>query len=75
MDGSNARAVFGLSARGHSLNGWPFRMKSKALFVTKEAAEAHIAEFRRLCTDEAFFECAQDDETLRIQVVEFELFD
>ncbi len=72
---SNARSAFQLWARGDSLNGWPFRMHSKAIFARREDAESYIPEFRRRCIDQEFFECAVDNEDLVIKVVEFDFFD
>ena len=69
---TNVEIIYSLSAKGDSKNGWVFRMQSKAMFRNREDAEAYIPEFRRLCTDPAFLECAEE-EGLVITVVEREL--
>ena len=66
--------LYGLSARGQSLNGWVFKSLSKDLFYTKELAEAHKAKFIEKCCDTSHFECAER-ESLEITFVEFELQD
>ncbi len=70
----NVRIIYQLTTKGDSLNGWPFRMRSKALFVTKEAAEAYIPEFEAACYDRTHFECAQSG-TLRTTLLELDLYD
>jgi hypothetical protein len=64
--------VYGLSARGDSLNGWPFRMRSKKVFHNRVEAEEYIPRFRDMCCDQSHFECA-NEETLDITIVEYEL--
>ena len=66
------RTLFGLSAKGDSLNGWPFRMFCKRLFWTKEDAEAYTQQFEKSCYDTSHFECASEG-TLKITVQEFEI--
>ena len=66
------KIVYGLDAKGESLNGWPFKMKSKKLFLTKEKATQYIPEFTERCCDIKQFECC-DRETIRITIIEFEL--
>lgn len=74
-DGRNVRSCFQLYADGHSLNGWRFRMRSKAVFGDRDAAERYAPEFRAMCVDHQHFECAVDDENLKITVVELEFYD
>jgi len=66
------KIIYGLSAKGDSVNGWPFRMFCKQLFVDKNKAEIYIQKFKENCCDTKQFECA-DEATLKISVVEYEL--
>lgn len=66
--------LFGLCAKGDSLNGWAFRMFSKRLFTQRGDAESYIPEFTDACCDKSMIECAERD-TLKIVVVEYELAD
>jgi hypothetical protein len=64
--------IYQLFAKGDSMNGYRFQMKSKKVFKAVELAEAHKAEFFTKCTDDSNFECA-DPETLSIKIIELEL--
>lgn len=66
--------IYQLFAKGESLNGYRFQMKSKKVFSTKAIAESHKQEFFIKCTDDNNFECA-DPETLEIKIIELELID
>ena len=66
------KTIYGLSAKGDSMNGWSFRMFCKQTFTEKSKAEAYIPTFKENCCDTKKFECA-DPETIKITVVEFEL--
>jgi hypothetical protein len=71
---SNVRTCYQLWADGDSLNGWRFKMKSKAIYARREDAERGIPEFRDKCIDTQYFESAEP-ETLKIEVVELEFYD
>ena len=64
--------IYQLFARGDSLNGYRFQMKSKKVFKTMALAEAHKQDFFIKCTDDNNFECA-DPETLEIKIIDLEL--
>ena len=64
--------IYQLLAKGESLNGYRFHMKSKKVFKTTELAEKHKSEFFARCTDDNNFECA-DPDTLEIKIIELEL--
>lgn len=64
--------IYGLIAFGDSVNGWRFRMFSRILFTSREAANKYKAEFRIKCCDTNEFDYAVSD-TLDIEVKEFEL--
>lgn len=64
------RTIYELTAEGHSLNGWKFKLRGAVLYERREDAEADIPRFRANCVDRKHFECAQDDETLEIKIVE-----
>ena len=66
--------IYQLLAKGESLNGYRFQMKSKKVFKTKSLAEAHKQDFFIKCTDDNNFECA-DPETLEIKIIELELIE
>jgi hypothetical protein len=66
------RPVFQLAARGDSRNGWRFRANSKKIFLDRQAAEAYIPEFHKVCIDPTPLESA-DPEGLKIEVLELEL--
>ena len=58
----NEITIYGLRARGTSLNGYPYTMWSHKMFIQRAAALAYTAEFMALCCDESQFEClARDD--------------
>lgn len=67
------RCAFSLLARGDSLNGWPFKMHSKAVFDRREDAEAYMLAFRAACCDQRHFECA-DERTLKVEIIERDLY-
>jgi SPX domain protein involved in polyphosphate accumulation len=64
--------IYQLLAKGESLNGYRFQMKSKKVFKTIALAEAHKQDFFIKCTDDNNFECA-DPETLEVKIIELEL--
>ena len=64
--------LYQLAAVGHSVNGWEFKMRSKAVFLTREAAERHQPEFERKCCDPSFLDCAVPG-SLKISIIELEL--
>jgi hypothetical protein len=66
--------IYQLWARGNSMNGWVFRMKSKAVFLNRAEAEKYVEYFRARCIDPNEFECA-DPEGLEITIGELELHD
>jgi hypothetical protein len=66
------KTIYGLFAKGDSMNGWVFRMHSKQLFTDKSKAESYIPIFKERCCDENEFENA-DPATLKITIKEFEL--
>ena len=66
------RKVYGLFALGESLNGWPFKMFSRNLFTSPEAAVDYENEFMDLCCDNTHLECAERG-TLTLEVVEYRL--
>ena len=66
--------IYQLFAKGDSVNGYRFQMKSKKVFKTVELAEAHKPEFFKKCTDVNNFECAYP-ETLDIKIIELELIE
>ncbi len=68
------RPCYQLFASGASQNGWAFRMRSKKVYTTRKAAEAHIPAFTSMCTDDKYFECAVSD-TLEVTIVELELYE
>lgn len=69
---TNTTTIYQLSASGNSRNGWRFRMKSKAVFRTREDAEAYVPEFTERCCDEERLECAER-EGLKISIIELDL--
>lgn len=69
---SNTRQVFQLHAKGDSINGWRFNMKSKSVFLVYEDAEKFIPEFKELCCDQAQFECAEA-EGLTVEIISLDL--
>lgn len=71
---SNSRPCYQLHTEGHSVNGWKFKMKSKAVFISKEDAERYISQFEELCYDKSHFDHAVKG-TLQTKVVELDLFD
>lgn len=71
----NCRTIYQLWADGCSLNGWRFTMKSKAVFAHRDDAVAYMAEFRDKCVDETYFEAAKDNDTLKIEIREFDLYE
>jgi hypothetical protein len=62
-----------INAIGNSLNGWRFKMKSAKVFINKDDAEAYIPKFRDLCTSKDYVECAVDDESLKLDLLQLEL--
>lgn len=71
---SNVRVVYQLRAVGDSLNGWAFRIRSKAIFSDREAADRFVPEFSAMCCDRSYFECA-DPATLKVEVDELEFYE
>jgi hypothetical protein len=70
----NVRTVYQLVTQGESRNGYRFNMRSKAIFGTKEAAEAHISEFEEKCCDPKYLESAVAG-TLKTTILELEFYD
>lgn len=66
--------IFGIYATGSATAGWAFRMTSKVLFTSREAAEAYFHEFADKCCDCANLNNAHR-ETLKLRLIEYELRD
>lgn len=64
--------IYGLFALGDSVNGWRFRMFSKDMFTSRDAAQKYEPEFRRKCCDDINLECAIPD-TLVVEIREYNL--
>ena len=71
---SNSRPCYQLHTVGDSACGWKFKMKSKAVFTSKEDAERYIPQFEELCYDETHFDHAVQG-SLKTKVVTLELFE
>lgn len=63
------KVVYQLKASGDSLLGTPFTMRSRMVFISRQAAENHIAEFWNKCCDEQQLYCAYP-ETLVVVIIE-----
>jgi hypothetical protein len=68
------RTIYQLTTEGESRNGWPFKMRSKAVFEIRSVAEGYISEFEAMCYDDNHFKCAVPG-SLKTTILELELYD
>lgn len=67
----SVKTVYGLMAKGYNgICSGEFKSFSKNIFMSKEGAENHKAEFIELCCDESLFYFAER-KGLKIIVVEY----
>jgi len=67
--------LFGLRAKGESVNGYVIKIYSKKLFSTEEKVKNHIPEFKKLCMDKKIFDYFPDEKDFKIEIVNFEFQD
>ncbi len=68
------RPCFQLWTEGNAVEGWQFKAKSKAIFLSREGAERHVSEFEERCYDQERIGCAERG-SLKTEIVQLELHD
>ena len=68
------KTCYQLHTTGESINGWRFKMKSKAIFLSKSDAELFVTTFTELCCDKSKFEHAIRG-TLEVKIIEHCLYE
>lgn len=70
---NNSKTIYQVTAQGFSVNGWKFKMRSKAVFSTSKEAEVYKQEFEELCRDISYFDYAVGK--LNIKIIELEYYE